>query len=152
LPEQLNLPDAPGTYVLFLRLDNSATLHIGRLGVFSLAGERYAYVGSARGPGGLRARVSRHLRHEKIAHWHIDALTAVAPAVEVWWRVSPERLECTWARALAALPGVTLPVPGFGASDCACRAHLFAVPGAAIPTAWAALGQPARFRTMGGVL
>lgn len=136
------LPARPGTYVLILRLDAPTRVAAGRLGAFDLSAGLYAYVGSAHGPGGLRARLERHLRRAKPQHWHIDALTAVAEPVAIWTRSAPDRLECVWARALAALPGVTLPVAGFGASDCACPAHLLAFPGEMLPAAWDALGQP----------
>lgn len=134
-----HLPDAPGTYLLLLRLDGPARLEVGRLGAVTFSAGLYAYVGSARGTGGLRARVGRHLRAEKPLHWHIDRLTARAAVVAAWWRESPDRLECHWAQTVLALPG-----GGFGASDCACRAHLFALAPAVIPAAWAALGQPER--------
>jgi len=34
--------------------------------------------------------------------------------------------ECLWSQKLASMPGVVVPVPGFGASDCQndCQAHL----------------------------
>ena len=137
-----DLPAAPGTYVLILRLDAPSRIVPGRLGPCDLPAGLYAYVGSAHGPGGLRARVARHLRRDKPRHWHIDALTAAARPVAIWTRATPERLECAWARTLAALPGVTLPVAGFGSSDCACPAHLFALPDAMQRAAWTALNQP----------
>jgi Uri superfamily endonuclease len=138
-----DLPNSPGTYILWLRLDRAATVLVGKLGTFDLAAGLHAYVGSARGPGGLRARVARHLLTDKTQHWHIDALTAITPAVAVWFDTSPERRECAWGQVLAALPGVTLPIPHFGSSDCACRAHLFAVPDALLPKVWQALHCPA---------
>jgi Uri superfamily endonuclease len=106
------------------RLTEPHTLTAGRLGAFDLSPGVYVYVGSALGPGGLRARVARHLRAEKRPHWHVDALTTIAPVVGVWWTVSPVRMECEWAWALANLPGVTIPIPRFGASDCRCPGHL----------------------------
>ncbi|NLF76767.1 MAG: GIY-YIG nuclease family protein [Chloroflexi bacterium] len=141
-----DLPAAPGTYMLILRLDAPARIIPGRLGPCELPAGLYAYVGSAHGPGGLRARLARHLRHDKLRHWHIDALTAAAYPVAIWATAAPDRLECTWARALAALPGVTLPVAGFGSSDCACPAHLFALPEGMLRAAWRALGQPDEIR------
>jgi Uri superfamily endonuclease len=122
-PLQEMLPPTPGTYALVLELAAANTLVIGRLGEFRLAAGTYVYVGSALGPGGLRARVGRHLRREKKPHWHIDALTAAALMVEVWAVESKNRLECHWAAALRALPGTRIPVAGFGASDCACTTH-----------------------------
>ena len=43
---------------------------------------------------------------------------------EVWWTVDEERRECSWARSALEMRGVTIPVHGFGASDCRCRSHL----------------------------
>jgi Uri superfamily endonuclease len=140
----VNLPSRAGTYILLLRLARPATLSIGRLGRYDLPTGLYAYCGSARGPGGLRARINRHLREEKSPHWHIDALTALAPVVELGWIESTERLECVWAQKLSALPHVWIPIPGFGSSDCACRAHLLALPQVRQDTIWQALGHPSR--------
>jgi Uri superfamily endonuclease len=141
----VNLPAGPGTYVLIVRLDSPTTLAAGRLGPVSLAGGIYAYVGSARGPGGLSARVGRHLRKfGKMPHWHIDALLAHAAVIEIWLIEASDRLECAWAHAIAGVSGVEQPVAGFGASDCACRAHLFRLPAEAISAAWEALGEPIR--------
>ncbi len=121
-------PDADttpsGTYIIFAYLDHEATLTIGRLGDFSFPAGYYAYVGSARGPGGLRARLARHLRAEKRPRWHVDRLLQVATVVEIWQAFSTERLECKWAEALQELPAAAVPVAGFGSSDCGCRAHL----------------------------
>ncbi len=40
-----------------------------------------------------------------------------------------QRLECRWSQAVAGLSGVSVPAPGFGASDCrcGCPAHLVAI-------------------------
>lgn len=144
MPLSAKLPAAPGTYVLLVRLDTPLALTPGRLGEVVLPAGLLAYVGSAHGPGGLRARLLRHLRRDKPAHWHVDALTAAAPVAEIWLRASGERLECGWARALASRPGVREPVRGFGSSDCRCRSHLLALPPGELTTAWAALGEPER--------
>lgn len=144
-----NVPAAPGTYLLLVALDAQRVLRAGRLGSFVFEAGLYAYAGSAQGPGGLSARVGRHLRAGKAPHWHIDSLTAAGDVVEVWLRASPERLECRWARTLAALPGLSQPVPGFGSSDCACRAHLFRLGDGTLRAAWEALGRPERL-TGGG--
>jgi Uri superfamily endonuclease len=34
-------------------------------------------------------------------------------------------MEHDWAEALAGARGVTAPFPGFGSSDCNCKAHLY---------------------------
>jgi Uri superfamily endonuclease len=123
-------PDRPGTYVLILELPRPAIIHIGRLGRFHFSTGWYAYVGSARGPGGLAARVSRHLRSSKPLRWHIDYLRVHARPVGLWYAVGTRKRECAWAQAMTGLPGASVPAPRFGASDCRCPAHLirFAAP------------------------
>ena len=103
---------------------------IGRLGSFCLPAGHYFYVGSARGAGGLQARVGRHLRGDGAQHWHIDYVRDVAVVREVFYTVTDRTLECKWSQALAQLPYACIPVPYFGASDCrsGCRAHLIAFP------------------------
>ena len=95
-----DLPAAPGAYVLLLTANAPVVLNMPRFGKFTLAAGQYAYVGSAHGPGGLRARVGRHLRAEKPLHWHIDYLTAALPVMHVIIVVvtNGARLECTWVR------------------------------------------------------
>ena len=115
----------PGTYVLLMTLAERIRLGVGRLGVFPLRAGWYVYVGSALGPGGLHARLSRHAREEKKLHWHIDYLLRQAGLREVWYVEDRERRECAWAKLLEDLPGSEVPVPGFGTSDCRCRSHLF---------------------------
>ncbi len=58
-------------------------LEIGRLGSFNIIPGFYAYVGSAFGPGGLRARIRHHLESVAQPHWHIDYLLGYAEPVEV---------------------------------------------------------------------
>jgi Uri superfamily endonuclease len=124
------LPRQPGTYVLILRLPRPAPIDVGRLGEWRFPAGWYAYAGSARGPGGLVARISRHLRSSKPSHWHIDYLRQKAHPVEVWYATGVQKRECAWAHALSGLPGALVPVSRFGASDCRCSSHLihFAVP------------------------
>ena len=119
-----SIPPQAGTYILILHLASPIELRVGRLGASRFPAGWYGYVGSALGPGGLAARLGRHLRRHKRLHWHIDYLLAVAELTEIWWAVSPEQQECAWVRALSQLPGATVPLPGFGASDCHCPAHL----------------------------
>ena len=125
-----DLPATTGSYVLLLTIDAPAVLEMPRLGKVQLDAGQYAYVGSAHGPGGLRARVGRHLRVDKPRHWHIDYLTAAIRVVHVVALVSAARLECTWANRLLTLNGANVPVPGFGSSDCRnrCPAHLIRLP------------------------
>jgi Uri superfamily endonuclease len=48
--------------------------------------------------------------------------------VAVWLAEGDRRRECAWAAGLARMDGASLPVPGFGASDCRCPAHLIHFP------------------------
>ena len=131
-----DLPAAPGTYALILTANAPTALSLQRLGSVTLAAGLYAYVGSAHGPGGLRARVSRHLRAGKPRHWHVDYLTAALPVVHVVAAATRTRLECAWVRHLIGLKGASVPVPGFGSSDCRahCPAHLIRLPDGLEPT------------------
>ncbi len=117
------MPEA-GTYLLFMHLDREAEITVGHLGTFGFAAAYYCYVGSARGPGGLKARLARHLRHRKKPHWHVDYLLPQATVTEVWTVHSIERLECLCAHTLLGMPGAEVLVHGFGSSDCRCETHL----------------------------
>ncbi len=118
----------PGTYVVVLRSGSDRPVQIGRWGVLALRPGYYVYVGSALGPGGLLARVSRHCRGSRAKHWHVDYLRELTEPCAVWFRYSEARLEHDWARVLAGLPD-TVPIKGFGCTDCRCEAHLFFAPG-----------------------
>ena len=116
--------------MLILRLPRLATIGVGRLGRFQFPAGWYAYTGSAHGPGGLAARLARHLRSSKPLRWHVDYLRTYARPVAIWYAAGTRKRECAWAQALSGLPGASIPVPRFGASDCHCPTHLiyFAVP------------------------
>ena len=103
------------------------SLPIARLGNPVFTSGTYAYCGSAKGPGGLRARLARHCRSGKRLHWHIDHLGAAA---DLWGIVAMEDgNECHLRAALEAIPGASVPVPGFGSSDCqTCLSHLVMLP------------------------
>ena len=133
-----DLPAEMGSYALILGLESPRRIRVGALGDYDFMAGEYVYLGSAHGPGGLRARVGRHLRVEKPYHWHIDYLLDFAGLVGLCWAVSPTRLECNWSQALSRLPEASIPIRGFGASDCrarggTCRAHLLAFPGEVSP-------------------
>ena len=123
----LDLPPGPGAYVLVIALDNPLDPAIAALPAAALAAGHYAYCGSARGPGGLRARVRRHLRRDKPVHWHVDRLTLAGRIVAIG--VAPSASECDLFSRVLEAPGASIPAAGFGSSDCRrCPAHLAAVP------------------------
>lgn len=125
---EVEVPRAAGTYVLFLALEEERRIRVGRRGEFIFPAGVLAYVGSARGPGGLAARLARHRRDPKPRVWHIDFLRPFAHPIAAWWALGPDRRECRWAAVLAQMPGASWPVPGFGSSDCRCPAHLVHFP------------------------
>ncbi len=113
-----------GTYLLLLRLEEDREVIIGRLRSLFFPRGHYLYVGSARGAGGLAARLGRHRRGTKHPRWHIDHLRCHANIIEIWAVESEERLECLWSQQLAQLSPARS-IPGFGSSDCRCPSHLF---------------------------
>jgi len=116
-----NLTTQPGAYALLLPVRRRLTLDLPALGNPSLPAGLYVYAGSARGPGGIRARVARHLRGDKALHWHIDRITAHVRPSDV--AAFPGGDECGIVSQLLA--DATVPIPGFGSSDCrGCAAHL----------------------------
>lgn len=117
-------PAHSGSYVLWLRLGRKRRIQIGRLGEQLFSPGYYAYTGSAFGPGGLRARLTHHLKKSPRPHWHIDYLKNCSAYIDVWFSSDDENREHRWAEALSSLSGATVPITGFGASDCTCRSHL----------------------------
>lgn len=118
-------PAELGTYALILRSRGEVRICAGKLGELELQSGFYIYIGSAFGPGGLRARIGHHGRIARRPHWHIDYLRAGADLLEVWYSRDNQRREHLWAKTLGAFPGMAAPWPGFGASDCRCLTHLF---------------------------
>ncbi|MFP4633423.1 MAG: GIY-YIG nuclease family protein [Candidatus Aenigmatarchaeota archaeon] len=110
-----------GVYVLLARLKEKKKIEVGSLGTFEFEPGLYCYVGS--GMNNLDKRVERHFSEEKKKHWHIDYFleeAEVGGAV----KIRTERdLECELNKTVEEICEKT-PVPGFGSSDCKCRAHL----------------------------
>jgi Uri superfamily endonuclease len=120
---QPEIPAAPGCYLLLLYLSRRSTIIVGELGEHRFASGYYAYIGSAFGPGGLRARLGRHLNRNKATRWHIDYLRAASKPVTTLWEIEA-RIEHTWAEQLLGDPAASMPMPRFGSSDCRCQTHL----------------------------
>lgn len=113
-----------GSYILTVSIPHDVDLNVGALGPISLDAGTYAYAGSALGPGGIPARVQRHLRSEalKRKHWHIDEIMEIGQIEEIWWIEGSERQECDLAARLRRVG--ELAVASFGSSDCRCPGHL----------------------------
>ena len=115
----------PGTYVLVLSSRSTDLIQIGKLGALQLQLGFYVYVGSALGPGGVRARLDHHLKPSRRPHWHIDYLRVHTSVEEVWYRLDTRRLEHVWADHIRLTEGASVPLVGFGSTDCGCESHLF---------------------------
>lgn len=109
----------PCTYQLYFTLDAPVSVTVGKFGTFDFPAGRYVYTGSAK--RNLEARLRRHQAKEKKLKWHIDYLLT-SPGVHMSEIKRSEEGEC----ALNQATGGTIPVPGFGASDCrsGCGSHL----------------------------
>jgi len=115
----------PGTYVLVLSSRSTDLIQVGRLGALQLQSGSYLYVGSALGPGGVRGRLAHHLRPSRRPHWHIDYLRAHTSVEEIWYRLDGQRLEHVWAERISLAETASVPLFGFGSTDCSCESHLF---------------------------
>ena len=116
-------PAEPGVYLVWIKL--AKPIETNRPTQAHLPKGWYCYAGSAHGPGGLRARLGRHLSHEKTRRWHVDQLTLKAQHLIAWgWHKGSE---CHLAQHLGSRSDFIYPLPGFGSSDCnRCQAHLLA--------------------------
>jgi Uri superfamily endonuclease len=120
------LPREAGAYVLLINLGGPLSLDMPAFRGKSLAPGLYGYCGSAFGPGGIRARVSRHLRGDKPMRWHVDRLTVAGRVEQAGIHIGGR--ECDLAGELLAR-GCMAVLPGFGSSDCrGCPAHLLRMP------------------------
>jgi Uri superfamily endonuclease len=117
-------PSAAGAYILQIDLADAVLVSTACQPPIGLLPGRYFYCGSANGPGGLRSRLARHMRHGKSPHWHIDQLTERGAVTGIW--IVRNGRECDLVAMLAPLP---MPIPGFGSSDCSrCLSHLLYLP------------------------
>jgi Uri superfamily endonuclease len=117
-------PTLPGAYVLIVELAESIQITLPRKPKTTLQAGHYLYCGSAKGSGGIRARLSRHMRPGKVIHWHVDLLTAPGQVTGAW--TFPGCDECELVRDLSHLPA---PIRGFGSTDCPrCWSHLLSWP------------------------
>lgn len=117
-----------GTYALVLSARANRLVRVGRLGSFRLQSGFYVYVGSALGPGGVGGRLIHHLKQSCRPHWHIDYLKRHTSLEEIWYCHDRASWEHRWACHFGTQPGVSIPLAGFGASDCHCESHLYFLP------------------------
>lgn len=116
-----------GTYTLLVELPTARSVTFGAAGDRALESGWYAYTGTAFGPGGLD-RVDRHARVARgdndARHWHVDHLLgAPETSLVATFETHGADRECTVTDRLPAER-----VPGVGATDCDCPAHLAYAP------------------------
>ncbi len=134
-----SLPSGKGVYAVEFYLPQDQYIQIGRHGTATFTAGTYLYFGSARGAGGIRSRLGRHLGYFQSlkTRWHIDYFRPFAqPRAWCYLVDAPPKnapMECCWSQAVWKMPGVSIPMKRFGASDCrcACPAHFYAIRGEA---------------------
>ncbi len=121
--DEQELAGTKGAYLLLLRLSKEVTITLPGRPETSLCAGNYVYCGSARGSGGIAARLKRHFCAEKKLHWHVDRLTLQSE--EMAALAIPAGDECDLAAHLLRSKRFEVAVEGFGSSDCRlCRSHL----------------------------
>ena len=116
------IPADSGAYFLEFGVQKSRLVNIGALGDFQFEPGAYRYCGSAYGPGGLAARLRRHLRSGTKTHWHVDYLAAEFPIVRIGFEVDGG--ECKLVSGLLD-QAWRHTIEGLGTSDCSqCVSHL----------------------------
>ncbi|MDT7867032.1 MAG: DUF123 domain-containing protein [Acidianus sp.] len=122
------LPAEKGVYAVCFRLEGPVEIRDRRGRVLAKAERGYLiYVGSAGGPGGIRARVSRHLRGPQRVWWHIDSVSSspLARPVFIYYEVGRygRPAEDGLASYIEPLEGL-FPLGMAGATD-SLRPHMF---------------------------
>ena len=119
------IPAEPGIYALIVESEAPTIVEVGSLGSVSLDKGLYVYIGSAKGPGGLRARLRRHMSRDKKIRWHIDyILSSRSTRLRALVHARTEGLrECVLTPQLEKL-GLVHVKYKLGSSDCRnCRSH-----------------------------
>lgn len=119
-----------GVYIIIFYIPVKKTIEVGRgKRICTFSRGWYAYVGSAHGGGGLRARTARHtdfFRDGKKLGWHFDSIREIAIVKEIWCAEAPREYECRWSQVLSRLSDVSVPIRGIGSTDCSCcPAHVY---------------------------
>ncbi len=125
------LPARPGCYIVVLEVSGEVPVEAKTIKVTVTRGV-YVYIGSGGGPGGLRARILRHLKRRKRIWWHIDRLTA-SSSVRVVGAVYCEAPECRSAGEASIAECLSgkgyIPVRRFGSTDDPrSESHLYRAP------------------------
>jgi len=104
-----------GVYSLILGVESDEGLKIGSLGSQWVEKGYYVYIGSAKGPGGVRARLCRHIHGCGSKHWHIDYLRDIAKPIAFTY-CCREKVSESWLYEIFAVR-LQPYIKGFGSSD-----------------------------------
>jgi len=118
----------PGVYTLLLNVSMDLCTIVGSLGYICIDSGMYSYIGSARGFGGIEARVKRHIdKDEKRLWWHIDYITSLKAVkiVGIVYAETVRDLEYMLANFLERSSCWSIAVPRFGSTDKRSSTHLF---------------------------
>jgi hypothetical protein len=85
-------PSLPGACATAIELADTVAVTLSSRSPIVLPAGRYLYCGSAKGPGGLKARLSRHMRRGKLVRWHVEQLTDRGLLIRSW--IFPGGDEC----------------------------------------------------------
>ncbi len=112
-----------GAYVLVIKLAHDVPVSLPKRSPTMIGAGTYYYVGSANGPGGMAARLKRHMKQDKKVHWHVDQLTTKAASVAALAVAGGN--ECQLGALLTESGRYRPAIKGFGSSDCSiCDSHL----------------------------
>jgi len=124
----INIVNVKGIYVFIFRVLNDLNISIGSLGRVYIPQGLYGYIGSARGFGGIKARVLHHIKkNKKRLWWHIDYLTTmpdVTPLYIVFAETSKD-IEHFLAQQMNSAYCWNGYIKGFGSSDKDSYTHLY---------------------------
>ncbi len=120
------VPKSKGIYAIVFKISKSVRLYSIKMFKNRVIEKGlYVYIGSARGPGGLRARIKRHLMKKKRRKWHIDYLTTLEyfKPIAIIYAITDQDLEYKVSELLSNY--LPIPVRKFGSTDKPSKAHLF---------------------------
>jgi Uri superfamily endonuclease len=126
----VEITSEPGSYIVIGSLSGDVRFSDGPFSDHLLTLGFYLYAGSAFGPGGLRARINRHLKSETKRFWHFDYLKPLIHIEEIWYSTVWGNQECQFISILRNINYSSIPLTKFGSSDClhGCPAHLVKFP------------------------
>jgi len=125
-PRSVDELSSKGVYIMYITLGSKKRLKVGSLKLQSFDAGLFAYVGSARGPGGLRGRLRRHMGlkgRPRALHWHVDHIISNPDSKIVGFHVLEGASEHLVAEKVGSFARVSF--RGFGCSDCNCNSHFF---------------------------